>query len=110
ALALTGAGVAILAPAAASAEEPPTTWRAPGLIEILPAGTLIADGKTAHRMHLVAISPVGAPMSGLTGKPQSTAGVAGELVEVEPGLYAFDFTPNAAEQPGEITVSFKGRS
>jgi hypothetical protein len=79
-----------------------------GLLELLPANGLIADGGTAAELRLLALKPDGAPLTGLAGAvPTSTAGTAGPLRELGGGLYAFPFTPSRADAPGAVPIALK---
>ncbi|MDP2304491.1 MAG: invasin domain 3-containing protein [Pseudomonadota bacterium] len=106
-------GSAALAPEVAWAQAAPapgaTFEGTSGLIELVTPTGLVGDGATAADLYVLALSPAGAPITGLKGKPTATAGTSTELVEVGGGLYRFLFTPAKADSVTTVTLSLKGK-
>jgi hypothetical protein len=81
-----------------------------GLLEVLPASGLVADGATAAELTLIALRADGTPVVGLAGvTPSSSAGTASALRDLGGGLYGFTFTPSRADAPRDVPVSLKAK-
>lgn len=100
---------ALLVPTAAHAQATPA-FRAPGLVEIVPAGDVIGDGNSPVTMHVVALGTDGQPMTGLKLKPTATLGTVEGWTETEAGVYAFQYTAPSVVQPTSVTLEVKGRN
>ena len=103
-------GVCALVSTPAHAQPGPDVFSGPGLIEIVPAGDIIGDGETATTIHVVALTPEGSPMEGLTLKPDASSGDVEGWNEVQAGVYAFTFTPDRVMQPATVTLRVRGRT
>ncbi|MES2641683.1 MAG: invasin domain 3-containing protein [Myxococcota bacterium] len=104
-------GSAALAPEVAWAQAAPgaTFEGTSGLIELVAPTGLVGDGATAADLYVLALSPAGAPITGIKGKPTATAGATTDLVEVGGGLYRFTFTPAKTDSVATVTVSLKSK-
>lgn len=109
-LALSGAGFLTLGPDTAYAQDAAQVFQGAGLIEIIPGGTFIADGATPSTVHVVALDPTGAPLTGLKLKATSAGGKVNMTSEVAPGLYAVEVVPQAVGTAGQLTVTIKGKT
>ena len=85
-------------------------FEAKGLVELLPAGEVVGDGKTPVKFSMLALKSDGAAMSGLKAKVQPTGGVATALKEVGSGLYEFSFVPPAITAARTVELTLKGKT
>lgn len=99
-----------LAPTAAFAQSGPAVFKAPGLIEIVPAGDVIGDGSSPVTLHVLALAPDGSPLTGLKLKPTATLGTVAGWSEVSSGVYAFTYTAPKVAAPTSALVEVKGRT
>jgi hypothetical protein len=102
---LAGGGVAFAAGAKAADLFPGT-----GLVDLLPAGDIIADGHTQVTFYMLAFDPDGAPTTGLLAKITPTLGFCGDVQEVEPGVYRFSFTPPQLTVAHKVDLNLKGKT
>lgn len=110
ALSLLGAApvpVSLLLSSEARAQQP--AFAAP-LIELLQPGETIGDGATPVTLNLVALSPDGAPLEGLSLKATAGAGKIGAVEPVGPGVYRIFWTPPRLDAAKPIEISVKGKS
>jgi hypothetical protein len=98
--------VFLLTPSAFAAD----IFNAPGLIELLPVGEVVGDGKTASTLNVLALTPNGQPMTGLKLKPSSTAGEITDWIEIGGGVYTFQFTPTRVGNQTNARLLLKGRT
>jgi hypothetical protein len=81
-----------------------------GLVELIPAGEVVGDGKTAVKFSLIALQADGSAMTALKVKVTATGGEATALREVGGGVYDFTYTPPEVNAPRQIELSIKGKS
>ncbi len=81
-----------------------------GVLELLPANGLLADGGTAARLQILALRQDGSPLQGLAGLvPATGAGKATPLVDAGGGLYTFEFVPSRSDDPTTAQILLKGK-
>jgi len=99
------AALAFVAPQARAA----TLFPAPGMLELLPFGSVIGDGSNPVMMHVLALDPNGAAFSELKFKISATGGNAGGAQHLGNGLYRFALMPPKvdAERTIELTIKAK---
>ncbi|MFH1467045.1 MAG: hypothetical protein ABIO70_21865 [Pseudomonadota bacterium] len=83
---------------------------AAGLVELIPAGEVVGDGKTAVKFSLIALQADGTPMAALKAKVVPTGGSVTPLREIGGGVYDFSFTPPEVNAPRQIELAIKGKS
>ncbi|TVQ86471.1 MAG: hypothetical protein EA397_19935 [Deltaproteobacteria bacterium] len=81
-----------------------------GLVDILPPSQVIADGTRTYTGHVIALDRSGRPISGLKLKLNSSAGKIDSPTQVQPGVYAFSWTPAAVSSPQEVTLEIRTRT
>jgi hypothetical protein len=96
----------LLAPGAAHAQGMP--FMSP-LVELVPGGEVIADGKTEAILSFVAYRRNGQPLSGMSAKVSGELG-KGTLSEVSPGHYQVTLKPGAVTIRGKAKVTLKGKT
>ena len=86
-----------------------TLFPAPGLLELLPVGSVIGDGSNPVMMHVLALDPNGGAFSELKFKISTTGGNAGVAQDLGNGLYRFALMPPKvdAERTIELTIKAK---
>ncbi|MFT5679661.1 MAG: adhesin/invasin [Myxococcota bacterium] len=80
------------------------------LVELLPGAAAVGDGATSTTLYVLAMGKDGSPLTGFTGKASPTAGNAGKLEEVSPGLYSFSWTPPQVTESTTIAISVRGKT
>lgn len=80
------------------------------LVELLPGAAAVGDGATATTLYLLVMGKDGSPLTGFTGKASPTAGTAGKLEEVSPGLYSFDWTPPEVTEATTTAINLRGKT
>ncbi|MBW2256144.1 MAG: hypothetical protein JRI25_16315, partial [Deltaproteobacteria bacterium] len=108
ALALSAVGTAPVLAGTALAQVDPLP--APGLVEFLPVGSLVADGSTAARLHVLALGPTGAPITDLHARLTASDGVISGWEHLGGGLHAFDYLPSRATERTAVTITLKART
>ncbi|MSP56377.1 MAG: hypothetical protein EXR69_12360 [Myxococcales bacterium] len=98
----------------APASTPGLAWADPvfeglGVIDLLQPTGLVSDGTTPVDLYVLALTPDGAPIVGLKGKPTASSGTTTELTETGGGLYKFTFTPAKADSKQTVTLAFKSK-
>ncbi|MFK7927810.1 MAG: hypothetical protein AB8H79_06460, partial [Myxococcota bacterium] len=100
----------LVTPTVALAQSGSSMFSAPGLIEIVPAGDVIGDGSSPVTLHVLALTPDGKPMTGLTLKPSASLGSASGWTEVSAGVYAFTYKAPKVAAPTSALIEVKGRT
>ncbi len=107
-LGLIGAApVAALLPAPAFAQ---AASAGAGLVELVPAGEVVGDGKTTIKYSMLALGADGNPIVGLKGRLLVTGGAVGPLTDLGNGLYDFTYTPPTVAAPRAVEFSFRGKT
>jgi hypothetical protein len=110
ALLLTGTPLMALGLAAPTAAHAQDAVFAEAFVELLPGAAIVGDGVTDTTLYVLALGSDGAPLSGVTAKPTPTAGTAGKLEEVSPGLYSFTWTPPQVTEVTSAAINFRGKT
>ena len=96
----------LLAPGVAVAQANPFNTQ---VIELMPGGDVIADGKTETVLTFVAYRRNGQPVRGLSGKVSGELG-KGAISEVSPGVYQTTVRPNAVTVRGKAKIMLRGKT
>jgi len=81
-----------------------------GLVELVPAGEVVGDGKTPVKFSLLAFKADGTAMTDLSAKVVPTGGTTSVLREQGGGLYEFSFTPPEVDTPRQVELAVKGKT
>lgn len=98
----------------APSSTPGLAWADPvfeglGVIDLLQPTGLVGDGATPVDLYVLALSPDGAPIVGLKGKPTASSGNTTDLADLGGGLYKFTFTPAKADTRQTVSLAFKSK-
>lgn len=94
----------------AVAQSGPAVFAEGGLVDIIPPGDVIADGRSTYTGHVFALDTAGRPASGLKIKIGSSIGKISDLNETQPGVYTFTWTPPPVTAPVEAVIDIKTRT
>ncbi len=87
-----------------------TLFPTPGLLELLPVGSVIGDGSNPVMMHVMALDPNGAAFSELKLKISTTGGNAGGAQDLGNGLYRFALMPPKVDAERTIELTLKAKT
>ncbi len=96
----------LLAPGIAIAQQNPFNSQ---VIELMPGGDVVADGKTETVLTFVAYRRNGQPIRGLSGKVSGELGKS-PIAEVSPGVYQATVRPGAVAIRGKAKVMLRGKT
>lgn len=97
---------AAIAPATAHAQD---AFTAP-VIELLPVGSVVADGATPVTLQVLALDRTGAPLADLDARIAVSDGQGIRLSPTSPGIYSGQWTPRASAAAGAVQVTLKGKA
>jgi hypothetical protein len=103
-------GCLLAAPMFLAAEARAADMFSAPVVELLPVGDAVADGKTPVTLNVLALGTDGQPINGLRLRPSVQGGTAGEFIEIGGGLYKVDVTPTVSSVMGTLSVTLKGKT
>jgi len=80
------------------------------LVELVPPGRVVADGRTPVQLSVLAIDADGSPLLVNKARVTTNAGSVGKVKAVETGRYVFELVPPAAGEVEQLQVVLTGRT
>lgn len=79
------------------------------IVDLVPMGEIIGDGRSAATLYVVALGKDGQPLADITGRLTAAEGTVSRLEAVGPGLFRASWTPPAVDQARAIELTIKGK-